>query len=154
MQLQRVPAKRELPEISKACIYAFSSWNKAIAAAGFTPNRSHDDRMYRRSRTIATDGHRCDSISEAMIDNWLSVHNIPHSRDVAYPSTNHKADWAINGSTFIEYFGLANDSPRYDREIKIKKELCRQNKIRLIDIYAQDLYPQNLLENKFKNYAN
>ncbi len=151
-KLDRVPARREVPEIANKCVGLFGSWTKAIEAAGFKPNRSHDHRMYKRSKTMAADGHRCDSISEAIIDNWLSSRNISHARDISYPSTKHKADWAIGENIFVEYFGLAEDSPRYDREIKLKKELCAQNSIRLVEIYPDDIYPNNRLENKLGNF--
>ncbi|MBI3420685.1 MAG: hypothetical protein HY006_01340 [Candidatus Sungbacteria bacterium] len=145
----RVPAKREVEEIRYACVYYFGSWNNAILAAGLKPNRSHSQRMYRRMNAVAKDGHACDSISEARIDNWLTDHRVEHIRDAFYPSTHHRADWNIGG-TFVEYFGLAKDSPRYDRAIKRKRELCRRNNIPLIEIYPDDLYPDIVLQNKLK----
>ena len=110
--------------------------------------------MYKRSNAKALDGHLCDSISELLIDNWLHKNNIPHRRDVHYPGTHHKADWEIiskNQKIFVEYFGLANDSPRYDRAVKEKKELCRKHKIKLIEIYHWDLYTNKNLHNKLKD---
>lgn len=152
-ELGRVPAKRELKDISDKCAGVFGSWNNAILAAGLEPHRSHDHRMYRRTRTKAGDGHLCDSISEAIIDNWLTKNKVPHIRDIRYPTSNHKADWAIkNGDIFIEYFGLAKDSPRYDREIKLKKQLCKKNEIKLIEIYSSDLYPVVALDKKLRNF--
>ena len=122
----RVPARREVPEISHKATHLFGSWSSALIAAGLKPHRSHNHRMYRCMKTKAHDGHVCDSISEAIIDNWLTENKIPHTRDAKYPTTNHKADWAIkSGDIFVEYFGLAKDSPRYDREVKVKKNLCR-----------------------------
>lgn len=147
----RVPARRELRGISSACQRFFGSWNKAVIAAGFIPNRSDSQRMYRRTRTKASDGHLCDSISEALIDNWLFAHNISHQRDVIYPSTKHRADWSVNINgqrVFIEYFGLARDSARYDRDMNKKREFCRINKIPLIEIYPRDLYPEKHLIDK------
>lgn len=155
---KRIPARRELIKINKACIKIFGSWNNAIIAAGFSPNRSHNDRMYKRVNTKAKDGHLCDSVSEALIDNWLYKNNIYHEKDVHYPETNHKTDWQIlfkNQKIFVEYFGLANDSPRYDRSIKEKEMLCKKQNISLIAIYPQDLYRGYLdinLKNKFKNF--
>lgn len=144
--LHRTPSRRELGKMSHAAIRIFGSWNNAITAVNLQPHRSHDHQMYRRMKTKAHDGHVCDSISEAIIDNWLAEHNISHSRDAKYPTTNHKADWALQDKkTFIEYFGLAQDSPRYDRAVKEKIKLCRKNKIRLIGIYPKDLYPNNQL---------
>jgi len=89
-----------------------------------------------------------------LIDNWLYDNNISHERDAHYPGTHHKADWEISiGSQkiFVEYFGLANDSPRYDRAIKEKRGLCYKNKISLMAIYPQDLYPKEFLEKNLKN---
>lgn len=147
--LRRTPTKRELREVSEIATKFFGSWNKAISASGLIPYRSHSERMYKRLQTKAKDGHFCDSISEAIIDNWLIDHDIQHIKGFPYPSTNHKADWKIDTKTFIEYFGLAKDSPRYDRAVEEKKELCRKNGIKLIEIYPQDLYPKLKLDEKF-----
>jgi hypothetical protein len=144
--MDRIPPKRELPEISHKAAHQFGSWNNAIVTAGLTPNRSHDNRMYRRINGKAEDGHKCDSASEILIDNWLHENKIEHTRDAPYPNTKHLADWSIkNGKVFIEYFGLAKDSPRYDRSIKEKVAICRKNRISLISIYPKDLYPKNNL---------
>ena len=153
-ELKRIPAKRELKEIDDICRKYFGSWNNAIIAAGFQPNRSHSQRMYKRTNTIASDGHLCDSVSEALIDNWLTENNIFHEKNAPYPKTNSKADWAIfvgGCKIFVEYFGLANDSPRYDRTIDKKKRLCRKYKIKLIEIYPQDIYPKKFFNSKLKN---
>src|SRR3989344_1411710 len=142
--LQRVPAKREIGDgIIQAAIRLFGSWSNAVRAAGYIPHRSDSEHMYRRVCAMAQDGHRCDSISEAVIDDWLHTEGIAHVRNAAYPDKRHLADWAINdGRTFVEYFGLAGDSPRYDRAITLKKELCRAYGITLIGIYSRDLYPR------------
>ncbi len=147
-KLKRTPAKREMLDIASAAVNTFKTWNGAIKAAGLVTNRSHDHRMYKRVMTTARDGHSCDSISEAIIDNWLTEHKIAHQRDVKYPDTNHKADWVIGKRIFVEYFGLANDSPRYDREIRKKRAICKKVGIKLIAIYPKDLYPQVRLEKK------
>ena len=148
-RLKRTPAKREMHSVAEMCIRAFGSWNAALLAAGLAPHRSHSQRMYRRMNTIAFDGHRCDSISEALVDNWLTKNNIAHERNVPYPGTGHKADWSVGKKVFIEYFGLANDSIRYDRVIKEKRKLCKKHNIRLIEIYAKDLYPVVKLDGTF-----
>lgn len=155
----RIPSKRELHGINDSCRKTFGSWNNAIVGAGFIPNRSHDNRMYKRANAKAKDGHLCDSVSELLIDNWLFKNRIAHKKDVLYPETNHKADWSINLSgnkIFVEYFGLANDSPRYDRSIKEKEMLCKKQNISLIAIYPKDLYPKIYLDfnlkEKFRYY--
>lgn len=153
-KLKRVPARREiLMGVNEACRKSFGSWNNAVSAAGLTPNRSHDNRMYKRVNAKARDGHSCDSISELLIDNWLLENKIFHEKDIHYPKTNHKADWGINSENkkiFVEYFGLANDSPRYDRSIKEKERLCKKQNITLIAIYPKDLYPKNYLDDNLK----
>ena len=86
-----------------------------------------------------------------MIDNWLSKNRISHERDVSYPASSHKADWGVkNNRIFIEYFGLAKDSPRYDRSIEVKQKLSRKFSIELIEIYPSDLYPKFSLDEKLK----
>ncbi|MDP3792780.1 MAG: hypothetical protein Q8Q89_03545 [bacterium] len=143
----RIPPKREVREISHKAIHLFDSWNNAILAAGLIPNRSQDNRMYKRISGKALDGHPCDSASEILIDNWLHKNRIDHERNSPYPTTNHKSDWSIkNGKIFVEYFGLAKDSPRYDRSIKEKIKICRENKIKLVAIYPKNLYPINKLD--------
>lgn len=152
-QLRRAPAKRELKMINGACIKIFGSWNNAITAAGLLPHRSHNQRMYKRINTIALDGHLCDSISEAIIDNWLTKNKISHKRNAPYPKTNRKVDWVISSGghkIFIEYFGLANDSPRYDRAVRKKKNICRRYGLKLIEIYPRDLYPKAHLDIKLR----
>ncbi|MFH1129419.1 MAG: hypothetical protein V1686_01645 [Patescibacteria group bacterium] len=160
-KLKRTPARREIERIIKPCIRIFGSWNKAVQSAGLIPNRSHNNRMYKRVNAKAIDGHLCDSVSELLIDNWFYRNNILHERDAHYPDTHHKADWKIftkNKYVFVEYFGLANDGPRYDRSIKEKKVLCKKHKISLIGIYPKDIYPkihlENNLKNKFKRFLN
>lgn len=153
-KLKRTPTRREFKNINSSCRKAFGSWNNAVLMAGFTPNRSHDNRMYKRANAKAADGHFCDSISELLIDNWLYQNNIAHERDAHYPGTNYKADWVMINKkqrVFVEYFGLANDSPRYDRAMKEKKKLCGKHKISLISIYPKDLYPKNVFEENLKN---
>lgn len=146
----RTITKREMGRIADICVREFGSWNKALVAANLMPHRSDSNRMFKRVRTTAKDGHRCDSVSEAIIDNWLTEHAIAHTRDAAYPSTGHKADWSLGRDVFVEYFGLANDSARYDRSIEEKRTLCEKHRIDLIEIYPADIYPLIKLEKKIK----
>lgn len=143
------PNRRQTRLIEPAALFYFKSWNNAIRAAGVIPNRSCDNRMYQRITTKASDGHSCDSTSEAIIDDWLSENGIPHTRNARYPTTGHRADWLIKGRDreyFIEYFGLKNDCARYDKNIQLKRSLCKASDIPLIEIWPADLYPKiNLL---------
>lgn len=149
---QRTPTKREMKGIAEVAIGLFGCWNNTLVSAGLTPNRSHSQRMYRRINTTALDGHICDSISEAIIDNWFTRKKIAHIRNVLYPDTNYRADWSIREGIFIEYFGLAQDSPRYDRAVQRKKDICHKERIKLIALYPQDIYPNICLEKKLEKY--
>lgn len=148
LKLGRSPSKREYKQYSTA-IKLFGTWNNALLAAGLAPNRSADKKMYNRRRCVAKDGHKCDSISELIIDNWLDLHSISHQKDACYPSGNFRADWSLPDGTLIEYFGLATDSTRYDLAIKHKKQICMESKVKLIEIYPCDLYPNVKLDSKF-----
>lgn len=148
---RRVPARREAKLVADRCRRIFGSWNNAIKLIGLQPNRSHESRMYKRTMTKANDGHLCDSISEAIIDNWFAERGILHKRDAKYPTSGHKADWKVENS-FVEYFGLAKDSPRYDRAIKKKLFLTKKQNMKLIAIYPNDLYPVNRLDEKLNSF--
>lgn len=147
-KLGRPPTKRESP-FSNSCFRHFGSWNKALIAAGLTPHRSLNQRMYKRRRCFASDGHICDSVSELLIDNWFYSQSITHQKEVSYPRGKFTADWAISTDTLVEYFGLANDSRRYDQEIQKKRQICQEFNIKLIEIYSKDLFPKNLLDQVF-----
>lgn len=109
--------------------------------------------MYRRRKCFAQDGHICNSVSELIIDNWLYKHNIVHKKEVSYPKGKFTADWSLTENTFIEYFGLANDSKRYDKEVKKKQQICKTSGVTLIEIYSKDLFPKNRLEEIIKTYS-
>ncbi len=106
--------------------------------------------MYKRRKCLAIDGHVCNSVSELIIDNWLYKNKISHQKEIPYPKGKFVADWSLSSKILIEYFGLANDSRRYDEEIKKKQEICKEAAITLIEIYSQDLFPKNRLEEILK----
>lgn len=58
----RIPVKREY-HASRVARLWFGTWNKAIKAAGLKPNPV----MFAKKH-IAKDGHKCDSLSEKIID--------------------------------------------------------------------------------------
>ncbi len=149
-KLGRTPTRREFKSFT-ACVSCFGSWNNAVLAAGLIPNRSLNQRMYKRRKCISIDGHLCDSVSELLIDNWLYKNKINHQKSTPYPKGKFVADWSLSSNILIEYFGLANDSRRYDEEIKKKQAICRETRITLIEIYSQDLFPEIKLEEILKS---
>ena len=111
----------------------FGSWFKALAAAGV------DIQKKARGYTcLAEDGHVCFSLGEKKIDDWLYRHRIPHEKEPKYPGdSNLRGDWKV-GNYFIEYWGLKGKKD-YDDKIFLKKEIARENKIKLIEINPKDL---------------
>ena len=76
---------------------------------------------------------------------WILL-GIKHEKEPKYPEGNYRADFKVNDS-LIEYFGLKGQK-EYDEKIKIKKKICKKNKIKLLSIYPKDLINTKTLENK------
>ncbi len=142
---KRLPFKCELNPLYRPARIAFGTWNKAIKAAGFTPNQLKFTHKY-----IANDKHTCDSLAEKIIDDWLFARKIAHQRSVYYPNQKKfKTDFKI-GNYWLEFFGLEGQLKRYD-ELKEKKlKLIRKLKLKLINIYPIDLFPNNKLDKKLE----
>jgi hypothetical protein len=121
----------------------YGSWFKALAETSALPDG------FRYSGTgvwcLAEDGHKCHSLAEQQIDNWLYNHGIDHEREPNYPqhedynpSGRRKADWLVENNTLIEYFGLAGDDD-YDEKTEEKIALARETETPLIALYPHDL---------------
>ncbi|OGH09022.1 MAG: hypothetical protein A2152_01390 [Candidatus Levybacteria bacterium RBG_16_35_6] len=136
----RIPLKREFYSYSAARNH-FVNWNNAIKAAGFDPNPVMFAKKY-----IANDGHKCDSLAEKIIDDWLYARAVTHKRSIAYPD-NYKltVDFLI-GNYWIEFFGLFGQHRRYDELRKEKLKIAKANNMSLIEIYPKDLFPVNKLD--------
>lgn len=140
----RIPLKREFNAWD---VYAqrFGSWNMAITQAGFETNP-----ILFAKKFVANDGHRCDSFTEKVIDDWLYIKRILHTRNVTYGKTKLTADFKINPNIFMEFFGLAGVQSKYDANIQRKRLLSKKFGYRLIEVYPQDIYPVNRLDSILK----
>lgn len=134
----RIPFKLEFTQAKPARL-RFGSWNNAIKMAGFLPNPVKFAHKY-----FANDGHKCDSLAEKIIDDWLTVKNIFHLKSTRYPDSKFTSDFKI-GDTYLEFFGLSKSLKKYDRLMKEKLQMVRKNKLKLIKIYPHDLFPKNKL---------
>lgn len=139
MRYNRIPMKREMWGIYKPARRVFGTWNKAILAAGFKPNP-----VRFAEKHIANDGHKCDSLAEKIIDDWLFTRNILHQTKVPYDGTKMTADFQI-GNTLIEFFGLEGEVEKYDRNVQEKEKIVKERNLSLIKIYPEDLFPRNKL---------
>jgi len=140
----RIPLKRESHHY-KATRLRFGTWNKAIKAAGFKPHQVLFAKKY-----IANDGHKCDSLAEKIIDDWLTARKIPHQKNVFYPNSKYTTDFKVRG-TFIEFFGLQGELRIYDQYMRKKLRLIRNNNLSLISIYPKDLFPKSKLDYVLKD---
>lgn len=141
----RIPTKREFYRHWQPYLRVFGSWNNAIMSAGFEPNPEIFARKWK-----AEDGHPCDSLSEKIIDDFLSKNSISHERSVYYPNQKKfKTDFLINGKFWIEFLGLKGVSKRYDLLFKRKKALAKKNGIKIIELFPGDLFPKERLTSCF-----
>lgn len=143
----RIPLKREFYHYT-AARNRFGSWNNAIKMAGFDPNPVMFAKKY-----VANDGHKCDSLAEKIIDDWLYARRIPHEINVPYNKNNMTADFRVNG-ILIEFLGLQGELRSYDRLVKVKKKLWKENRLKVIQIYPHHLLPKNKLDQVLKGIAN
>jgi hypothetical protein len=136
---KRIPLKREFTH-TKAARDRFGSWNKAIIAAGFTPNP-----VMFANKHIAKDGHKCDSLAEKIIDDWLYARKIAHQRTIPYPGNPTLTVDFVIGENWIEFFGLRGEHRRYDELREEKLQLAKSFNLNLIELYPEHLFPKNTL---------
>jgi len=132
---RRIPLKREYHHY-KATRLRFGTWNKAIKAAGFEPNPV----MFAK-KCIANDKHKCDSLAEKIIDDWLYRRKIKHGTNVPYPENNSLTADFVVGNYWIEFFGLSGKLRTYNQLKKRKLRIAKKLNLHLIAIYPQDLFP-------------
>jgi hypothetical protein len=139
----RIPYKNELNKVYSGARRVFGSWNNAIIAAGYDPNPVKFAKKY-----VAKDGHKCDSLAEKLIDDWLSEKGIDHEVHVPYPGQKRfKSDFLI-GKTWIEYFGIYGEFEIYTELANEKIKLAESLKLDFIKIFPQDLFPLDNLAYK------
>lgn len=138
----RIPTRNELGYLNRLARNYFGSWNKVIIAAGFNPNP-----VRFANKFVANDGHKCDSLAEKIVDDYLSSRNIKHQVHVPYPWNNGmKCDFLISG-VWIEMFGLEGQLARYD-QLKTKKlKLIKKYGLRLVSVSLKDVYTPGKLKN-------
>ncbi|PVG82141.1 hypothetical protein DDE18_15815 [Nocardioides gansuensis] len=118
--------------------YAWSEWLDLAGVLG------EGTRQARGTTVTASDGHRCRSLFERHIDDFLHHHGIPHEIEPYYPvhselnATGLRADWRLGDGTLVEALGLSG-RPDYDVKVTRKVQLADLMSIRLILIYPRDL---------------
>lgn len=139
----RIPLKYELGAIYAPARRFFGTWNRAIEVAGYDPNPVMFAKHY-----LAKDGHKCDSMAEKIVDDWLYERKIDHLIHVPYPWHNGmKCDFLV-GDTWVEIFGLEGNLKRYDELKKEKLKLVKQYKVKLLRLSLKDVYSTEKLNLK------
>lgn len=100
----RIPLKREF-NMHREYKSRFGSWNAAIRKCGFNPNPELFAHKFK-----AKDGHLCDSFSEMVIDNWLTINEICHIKNYRYGDTKMTADFLVGGNVIVEFFWAGGSS--------------------------------------------
>lgn len=144
----RIPTKRDMMNIYARARKTFGTWNNAIKEAGFDPNP-----VLFAKKHIAKDGHKCDSLSEKIIDDFLYRKHIKHERNIPYQENNMTADFKIN-DIFIEFLGLQGVLESYDNLLIEKEKLWKERGLNVIKIYPNDLFPKNKLDQIFNFIVN
>lgn len=114
---------------------AYGSWFAGLVDTGILADGERKGRF--GTECIALDGHRCLSIGEKMIDDFLQAEGIDHEREIWYADGTFRADFRV-GQILIEYFGLSGNAS-YDEKTNRKLQYCRDKEIALISIYPNDL---------------
>jgi hypothetical protein len=139
----RIPFKREHIHVH-AARSRFGNWNNAIKAAGFDPNP-----VMFANKHLAKDGHKCDSFSEKIIDDWLFENKIKHKKNISYPGNKGFTCDFVIGNQWVEFFGLHGEHKRYDDLRRRKLNLVKKYNLDFIDIYPKDIFPITKLEKIF-----
>lgn len=138
------PLCRNMPNrIQHGARRYYGSWNKAIVRAGLLPNKE----WVIMRKQLCEDGHIADSNSEAVVDNWLYNHGVNHERRKRYPDSRRNCDFYLpDYDVWVEYFGLIDGHKAYNKSIQCKRRLARKYKLNLVEVYPDDLYPENNLD--------
>lgn len=138
----RLPFKRESHHY-RAIRGRFGTWNNAIKVAGFKPNPVRFTKKF-----TANDGHKCDSLSEKIIDDWFYARKIKHETNVSYPKDKSLTVDFLVKDYWIEFFGLDGELESYDSLKKRKLNIVKKEKLNLIALYPRDLFPKSKLDEK------
>mgnify|MGYP001455761387 CR=1 FL=1 len=103
----------------------------------------------------AKDGHKCFSLSECILDDWFSKHNIRHKKEIHYPQDNRlnsynnlRCDWfLIKTKQYVEFAGIYGNST-YLKRLKRKRGLAKKYKMNLIILTINDINSNGHLNEK------
>jgi len=135
------PLRKEDSSQPQGYVEIFGSWFKALEEAGVLEGGVIKTK--RGCICEAKDGHKCLSLGEKTIDDYLYTHKIPHEKEPHYPGAKqYRADWRV-AEYFIEFWGMQGEE-NYDKKIEAKRTMAKQMGIPLIEITFEDMYSLDL----------
>ena len=161
-ELGIVPSQKEV----EVCDYCgslkdytdrFGSFTEAIRKAGMTP-RSKKKKLITPNGNVALSGY------EYKFMLVLEKYNILYKKEEYYKqyikdfNKNYRFDFTFNINNkmvFVEIFGITGNK-KYNEKIDEKIKLCKENNLKLIELYPNDIGQNSfeeiyrLLMNKFK----
>lgn len=143
------PTNKMDASLTHAARRIFGSWNKAVSAAGLHPNVQ----WMRRKVIRCSDGHRADSLSERVVDDWFHERAVSHERHRRYPEGQFTCDFYLpTYDLWVEYFGMAGSHPSYDATIQKKRDIAARHGMTLVEVLPRDLFPTCNLSRVFHKY--
>lgn len=141
----------------------YGSYNNFLLHYGIDLPSTLNRKSYGQ-HTLAKDGHFCDSVAEAIVDNFFFENDIEHQKDnrllhypyhdLYNPNNAKRCDFIITNKNsekvYVEYAGMMNKTS-YKNAFKIKVKMCEELGLQLIIIYPEDL---KNLKAIFKNFIN
>lgn len=146
-ELGRIPTQKDLDKCkytlrSDSYILYFGSFRKALIYSGFTENEIKN-KVYKTSK-----GTICYSRLEYLFARVLENYNIPFDKDILYKNyitdfdKRYSFDFVLNinnSKYFVEIFGITGVK-EYEDKILEKRNLCKSNNLKLIEIYPKTLW--------------
>ena len=90
-------------------------------------------------------GDLCFSNSERIVTDFFIENDISYKKEVLYREKCsddrcglRRMDWLLFDEIFVEFFGMP-EKPQYRKRMNYKIDICKDNDIFLIDLYAKDL---------------
>lgn len=136
------------PAIDKLLLLRFTvkrgkfPWTRLLEEAGLAETGL---RLSRGTLIRARDGHRCLSLGEKAVCDFLHQFGVEHDREPLYPVDpdlnplgRRRADWKLADGTFVELWGLPN-APAYVARMREKRELASRQGLALVELTERDL---------------
>lgn len=139
LMLARMAMPRRDPLRQLRPDWQWVDWLRAAGLVGETV------RVGRGTLCTAKDGHRCRSLFELAVDDYLTAAGLEHDCEPDWPwhpefnpSGRRRADWRLADGTFIEAAGLGGHEA-YDLKMTEKRQLAEVLGIPLIVLVPDDL---------------